>query len=160
MEVARLIAADKYRPGTVAVASELPAVWLSHGKSPELEKVLARVRAGASISASLRPTEHPKHDSQQFTVFIMETSQTDDAKTLLRLSQTQDARGHSMIGVASGRLFSLIVARAFMDGVEAYETPKTIVRFEAGLTKLLDRYADKDKYSKPAIPDEARNGLA
>jgi len=145
MEVAQFIAADKYQPGTVAVASELPPVWLSRGKNPELAMVLGRVRAGASISARLRPNEHPKYDCQQFTVFIVETPQSDDAKTLLRLSQAEEARGHSMIGVASGRLFSLIVARAFMDGVEAYETPKTIVRFKVGLTKILDRYSDKDK---------------
>lgn len=141
--VAQLVAADKYQPESVSVATELPPVWLSRGKNAELDRVLAGIRAGATISARLRPNEHPKHDSQQFTVFIVETSQAADAQTLLRLSQTKDVHGHSMIGVAAGRLFALVVARAFMDGVEAYETPKSLARFREGLTKVLARYAEK-----------------
>ena len=140
--VAGLVAADKYQPETVSLATELPPIWLSRGKNTELERVLAGVRGGATVSARLRPGEHPKHESQQFTVFIVETAQASDAQTLVRLSQTGEARGHSMVGVAAGKLFSLVVARAFMDGVESYETPKSLPRFEEGLAKILARYAD------------------
>ena len=94
----------------------------------------------------------PSFDNQQFTVFIVETSQTADAQTLLRLSQSEDARGHCMIGVAADRLFALIVARAFTDGVEAYETPKSLARFREELTKILVTSA-----ATPASPELPRS---
>ena len=95
------------------------------------------------MHGSLRPNEHPKHREQGLFVFIVETSQPDDAQTLLRLSQAKDVQGHCMIGAAAGRLFALIVARSIIVGVEAYETPKSLARFEEGLTKVLAGYADK-----------------
>jgi hypothetical protein len=143
LAVARLVAADKYQPESVSVETELPPIWLSRGKNANLERVLARVRGGASIHARLRPNEHPKHAEQGFFVFIVETSQPDDAQTVLRLSQAKDVQGYCMIGAAADRLFALIVARSIMEGVEAYETPKTLVRFEEGLTRVLAAYADK-----------------
>lgn len=95
------------------------------------------------MHGSLRPSEHPKHREQGFFVFIVETSQPDDAQTLLRLSQAKDVQGHCMIGAVAGRLFALIVARSIIVGVEAYETPKSLARFEEGLAKVLAGYADK-----------------
>jgi len=143
IDAAQLVAADKYLPDSVSVATELPPVWLSHGKNAELDGVLASVRGAATISARLRSNEHPKHNSQQFTMFIVETSQIADAQTLLRFSRVNDNREHIMIGVASGKLFALIVARSFVQGDEAYETPKSLARFQEGLTKILVQYADK-----------------
>ena len=43
MEVARLVATDKYQPGSISVAAELPSMWLSRGKNADLEKVLAGI---------------------------------------------------------------------------------------------------------------------
>ncbi|MBI3862408.1 MAG: hypothetical protein HY290_10985 [Planctomycetia bacterium] len=141
LQVSRLIAADKYQPDSVSVAAELPPFWLSRGENPELEQVLARVRGGASISARLRPGEHGQHDSQQFSVFIVETSAATDAQKLLRLSQVKEVRDHSMTGAATGKLFALIVARAFMEGAQAFETPSSLARFEKGLAETLARFA-------------------
>lgn len=141
--VARLVAADKYQPQSVSVETELPPIWLSRGKNADLDRVLATVRGGATIHARLRPNEHPKHADQGFFVFIVETSQPADAQILLRLSQAKDVQGHCMIGGAAGRLFALIVARSITEGVEAYETPKALARFEEGLTRTLAEFADK-----------------
>ncbi len=143
LDVAQMVAADKYYPDGVSIAAKLPPVWLSRGKNAELDGVLARIRGGATMSARLRTNEHPKHDSQQFTVFIVETSQDADAQTLLRLAQVKDNREHSMIGVAAGKLFALIVARSFVEGDEGFETLKSLERFREGMTKILAKYADK-----------------
>jgi len=141
--VARLVATDKYQPQTVSVETELPPIWLSRGKNADLDRVLSRVRGGATIHARLRPNEHPEHAKQGFYVFIVETSQPDDAQILLRLSQAKDVQGHCMIGGAAGRLFALIVAQSEWIGVGAYETTKTLARFEKGLTNVLGAYAEK-----------------
>ena len=143
IEVAHLAAADKYQPRNITVGFILPSVWLSRGKNAELEKVLADVRGGANVSAKLRPGEHPKYESQQFNVFIVEASQATDAQALLRLSKSKSSLGHSMVGVAADRLFALIVVRSFVNGVEAFETPKSLTRFRDGLSKILNRYAKK-----------------
>ena len=59
IEIADLVAKDKYQPSSLKVASELPAVWLKSDENPSLNSVLQKVRAGASIYANLRTNEHP-----------------------------------------------------------------------------------------------------
>ena len=54
VDVARLVAADKYRPTSVAVASDLPSVWLETGDNKaRLGGALRRARAGANVHAAL-----------------------------------------------------------------------------------------------------------
>jgi len=60
----------------------------------------------------------------------------------LRLAKTNTSPHHSKLGLATGRLFCLIVARSFVDGVAAYETQESLSRFSDGVTAILDRYAN------------------
>lgn len=70
IEIANLVAKDKYQPSSVEVASELPAVWLRPKENPSVPSVLEKVRAGASILAGLRPNEHPSYKSQMLMIFF------------------------------------------------------------------------------------------
>ena len=102
MDVAHLVAADKYQPDGISVAAELPPVWLSRGKNAELDTVIARIRGGASLHGSLRPNEHPKHAEQGFFVFIVETSQPDDAQNASPIVPSQGRSG-ALHGRCCGR---------------------------------------------------------
>lgn len=140
VELSELIATDKYHPDSIEVATELPDVWLTGGDDAILKRILGDIRGGASISASALPGEVPNHDSQQFTVFLVEAADESDAADLLRLSTMTNSVHHSNLATACGRLFCLIVARSFVEGVAGYETQGSLNRFRDAVSETLSRF--------------------
>lgn len=140
LEVSRFIAADKYQPDYVTLGPTFGAFWISEKRNLELNILLSRVRAGAMASGKLRPGEHRRHEEQQLTIYIVETSQYGDARTLRQLSRAKGVTGHVMLGVAVRQLFALVVARD-VAGIPGYETSRSLTRFAGGLAKILARYA-------------------
>lgn len=141
VEIRQLISQDKYYPDSIKIASTIPPVWLGGGVDEEINKVLTSVRGGASVSGSLRPSEHVAHNSQQFSVFLVETADPADVQILLKASKVK-VPGHCKLGVAEGNLFCLIVARSFVQGDEAFETDESLKRFSGDFGEVLKRYAD------------------
>jgi hypothetical protein len=141
--IANYIAADKYLPYRVSVATKLPTIWLGRDKNPLLDHLLGRARAGATISGRLRPKEHPQHKDQYLWVFIEETLEASDAKALLQLSHANAGLERCCrMGLAAGRLFALVVARPTRMGVASFETADSLTRFRDGLTQILLEYAN------------------
>jgi len=143
VEIARLVAADKYTSASPSVAADLPPVWLEGVDDAALRRALGAVRAGANVAAHLKPGLHPDADSQQFTVFVVETADEAGARTLLDLSKRKRGAGVATLGLAEGRLFCLVVARSFTVGVESFETTESLSRFSRGLAELLRRHAKR-----------------
>jgi hypothetical protein len=141
IEIADLIAKDKYRASSVEVASELPAVWLKSAENPSLESVLKKVRAGASIHGNLRPNEHPTYKSQVLMIFLVEMDDERAAQELQEMSRKKKPANYSMVGVSNGKLFCLVIGESFEQGVAAFETPETLPRFAKGITEILGRYS-------------------
>jgi hypothetical protein len=142
IEIADLIATDKYQPDSVSVASELPRIWLESQDNNALDRALKTIQAGANVFARLRPGEDPNHDSQMFVVFLVEVNDESASQVLLDLSKRRSA-GYSMFGVKEGRLFCLAVARSFVAGVSSFETTETLSRFSKGIGDILRRSAVK-----------------
>jgi hypothetical protein len=136
IDIAELIATDKYQPDTLSVASDLPGIWLESQDNRALAKALKAIQAGARVDARLRPAEHPSYDSQMFVVFIVEANDDSAAQVLLDLSKKKSA-GYCILGVKEGRLFCLAVARSFVVGVESFETTESLSRFAKGLGNIL-----------------------
>jgi hypothetical protein len=142
IDISRLIASDSYQPSRIEVAAELPDVWLGAQHSPAGQRILSSIRAGAMVSASLRPDEHANHNSQQFTVFLVETANESDAKSLYKLAENNKSPHYCKLALSRSGLFCIVVARSFVDGVEAYETNDSLKRFSDGLSAILERYAE------------------
>jgi len=140
IEIADLVAKDKYRASSVEVASELPAVWLKSAENPSVESVLKKVRAGASIHGNLRPNEHPTYKSQVLMIFLVEMDDERAAQELQEMSRKKKPANYSMVGVSNGKLFCLVIGESFEQGVAAFETPETLPRFAKGITEILGRY--------------------
>jgi len=136
MEIAELITTDKYQPSSIQVATSLPSIWLESKKN-KTPKALRAIRAGGSISAKLRPNQHPNHDSQMLVIFVVEAQDEATAEELLLMSRKKKASDYSMAGVAEGRLFCLVVARSFVQGVESFETIDSVARFLPGIGRIL-----------------------
>jgi hypothetical protein len=143
VDLAEYIAADKYQPSHVDIATKLPDIWLKTNDSASLEKSLRAVRGGASIGGKLRPNEHPDHESQMFTIFLVEVADESAAKALLELSKKKNPTDYCMLGLAERNLFCLVVARSFVAGNKAFETSGSLARFSNGIAGILSRYAGK-----------------
>lgn len=76
-------------------------------------------------------------------IFLEEMVNESAARMLLDLSRNKRPSGYSMIGVARGKLFCLVVARSFVAGVGPIETPESLYRFSNGIGEVLDRYVRK-----------------
>lgn len=144
IDISELVASDSYQPSEVEVATELPDVWLG-GRKMATERILSSIRAGATVSASLRPDKHADHDSQQFTVFLVETANESDAQALYQSAHAAKSPNHCKLALVRSRLFCLVVARSFVDGVDGYETNESLTRFSDGLGKILERHAGHEE---------------
>jgi hypothetical protein len=138
--LSRLIAADKYEPSSIALASKLPAVWFSKGDTLKLEHALHAVRAGVSISAELRPSDTYDYMHQKLLAFLVELKNDRFADDLYRVAENTHtiARPFAIMAAVSGRLFCLIVGRSFVMGTSNHETDASLHRFAAGVTRLLE----------------------
>jgi hypothetical protein len=144
LAIADFLATDKYLPSSVEVATELPRVWIESGDRAALDQTMKSIRASASVTGSLRPEECPDHHYQQFTVFLTELANESDSQRLLEIAGQKHPTDYCMIPLAVGRLFCLIVARSFVQGIEAFETGHTLTRFAQPITDILRRGVAKD----------------
>jgi hypothetical protein len=143
LDLADHVAADKYQPSYVEVGSQLPGHWLKTKDSASLDKSLQAVRGSATIDGRLRPHEHPEHERQWLTIFLVEVAEESAAQTLLDLSNQKKPTDYCMLGLAEGKLFCLVVERSYVPG-NAFETPDSLARFSPGITRILRRYAGKN----------------
>jgi hypothetical protein len=142
IDIAELVAKDEYQPSRVEVSSELPSVWLRPKENPSVTPLLGKVRAGAHIFAQLRANEYPSYKSHVLMIFLVEMPDEGAVRELREISAKTRPADYSMLGVANGKLFCLVIGRSFELGVPSLETPKTLRRFTSGITEILRRYSN------------------
>jgi hypothetical protein len=143
LDIADLIAADKYQPDSVKIATELPSVWLESSAKDAVEKLLQKARGGASIDGRLRPGEYAQADSQILMIFVVELQDEPTAQVLLEMSREKKTTKYAMIGVAEKQLFCLMVGESWRGGVDSFETPEKLSRFSKGIAEILLRHTQK-----------------
>jgi hypothetical protein len=143
LEVMDVLERDEYQPGGVVLASHVPTVWLRTGGSPNpggVSLALHTTRADAAIYASLRPGVLPPRRDQSLMVFLVELANEQDARLLHDVSRQVRHPTTTLLGMAEGRLFCLLVAAPAYSG-RLYETTERLARFQAPLSAILRRYA-------------------
>jgi hypothetical protein len=139
MKIASIIDADSYRTDSIELATELPDVWLKTPEPSSLKQTLAKVCAGATITARLPADKHTEASSQQFAVFLVEMDSPDSANVLLKLSQSKKPKDYSMLGIAADHIFCLVVARSFVQGVAAFEKGESLNRFQKQIQQAISQ---------------------
>jgi hypothetical protein len=139
IKIASIIDADSYRTDSIELATELPEVWLKTSDPNPLKQALSKVLGCATITARLLADKHSAAHVQQFTVFLVETNSPETAGVLLRLSQTKRPKDHSVLGVAAGPIFCLVVARSFVQGVAAFESGDSLNRFQKPIQQAINQ---------------------
>jgi hypothetical protein len=140
LEIADYVASDKYQPESVEIATALPAFWLESKATRDLNRILRAVSGAASINARLRPNEHPGYESQMLLVFVVEAENEAAAGSLLEMCDNKKSSDYSMVGMAEGRLFCVVVARSFV-GAGSFETSQSLSRFPRGISPILRQHA-------------------
>lgn len=138
-KIASIIEADSYRTNYIEIATQLPDVWLKTPEPSPLKETLAKVCAGATINAQLLTDKHAEAMSQQFTVFLVELDLPDSANILLKLSQSKKPKSYSMLGVAVDRIFCLVIARSFVQGVAGFENSESLNRFQKQIQQAISQ---------------------
>ena len=136
LRVATALRGDDYVIDDPQLAAQLPAVWLSASGDEQLEPILGRARGVAVVHARLRPEAYPEPHTQQLTAWVMEAQSEGDAAHLAQLARTPRP-DDALVGLATGPLFVLVMARSVVVGVEAYEDGERLRRFEPRLRDVL-----------------------
>lgn len=144
--IAGVISADAYQADDPLLASELPQVWLADAGDAgdvALGPIVESARGTATIHGRLRPSVSADHASQQLTVFLLEVDDRDAAHRLAAMARRGSPLA-ALLGVAVGRLFALMVARSWVEGVPSHETPDQLARFAAPLAEALEPWSASD----------------
>jgi len=139
IDLAECLGRDRYRVNSIDFGGVMPRVWLEHRDNADLDAAMGKVRSGLSLDASLRRTPGISASSQHFAVFLMEMKTEPAARDLLGVARQKKAKWFCKVAVAEGPVFCLTVARSFVEGAAAYETPASLARFEESFLEILKR---------------------
>jgi len=139
INIASLVDADSYRTDSIELATELPDVWLKTPKPNSQKQTLTKVLGCVTIDARLLADKHVQAHAQQFTIFLVEMSSSESANIVLSLSQTKKPKDYFALGVASNRVFCLVIARSFVQGTAAFETGDSLSRFRHGIQQAISQ---------------------
>jgi hypothetical protein len=121
----------------VEIAVEVPAAWFAKERRSAVEGTLARSRGAVEIRGTLRKEYSPAAGAQMFFQWIVEVPTESEAKQLVEDAGSATSLGDRIcVGVSSGRLFGLLVAGSFMQGVEPFESRETLAEL-AEQTRVL-----------------------
>ncbi|MET0646312.1 MAG: hypothetical protein ABW208_06795 [Pyrinomonadaceae bacterium] len=140
VDVARLVANDKYENVSASVADEMARHWLETDDNAALDRALRSARAGATVHASHRGGAQTGMPTQVLMVFLVEASSEADARALLEIAGRKKSPDDGVLALAEGRLFCLLVARAGFMSSKNEETNESVRRFSAGLAEILHRH--------------------
>ena len=143
LELSTLIDQDRYRTAGVTAGERLPAAWFPRSSANDLEAKLDRIHGCVTVNAQLRPDD-PANDGNsgamspyQFTVFVAEAADVDDAAHFAEWSLPTEKWNHAALAVQFGPVLALVVARSFVQGVAGIETNEALRRFADPIRELL-----------------------
>lgn len=120
------------------LAAEVPAVWFEKSHRSRAEQLLKKALGGISVNGKLRQAYSDKPFAQQFVQWVVEMPTAEEARTLVEYVGVNTRLGSRFVtGVASGRLFSLLVAGSAMEGVDSFETPESLTAIANETRALL-----------------------
>jgi hypothetical protein len=141
IDASTVIEQDNYVAESVAIAEDLPEVWLQAGQSRSVPE-LKGLRAGARVTGRLRPEAHQSYASQQLFLFVAELEDESSVSRLLERTATLRPKHYALLVAGRGPLVAVLAGSSFIEGVPAFETTQSLERFRAGIDLILKRYAE------------------
>jgi hypothetical protein len=136
-KVVAFIERDKYRVDSLTTGSDLPTVWLPAAAPSTLHALEGLL---GCISVSARPKDDREGVSNQtFEVWIAEVGNRPDAQAIAAAATPKPGSDIAILGVASGTLCSVMVARSVVEGVRPLEDTKSLERFRTALQAAISQ---------------------
>jgi hypothetical protein len=136
LQVADALRTDDYAIEDPELAVEMPAYWLSETDDRALAALLGAARGASVTYGRLRPNGQIEPASQMFTAWLVELDDAAAADHLVLLARTPPP-GTSLLAMAHGSLFFLLVARSVVQGVDPYERGDDLERFRSSVRVAL-----------------------
>lgn len=125
LQLAEALRATRY-VSYVEIAAKVPDVWFASGRREDASSRLRSALAAAVIHGHLRK-EYSADSMQMFIEWVVEMPAERDCEQLVAdVGTGTELDGRYIIGLAVGRLFALLVAGSWQQGVEPYESPSTM----------------------------------
>jgi hypothetical protein len=136
----------------VVIAEKVPDVWFASSRREDARSRLSRALAAAVIHGDLRK-EYSVDGMQMFVAWVVEMPGEGDCEQLVAdVGTGTELDGRYVIGLAVGRLFALLVAGSWQQGVEPYESPSTLAELAEEARVIMARtVANGDKPIKPRV---------
>jgi hypothetical protein len=133
--VVNFLEADRYRVTAITTGSDLPKVWLP-ASTPASER--ARTTLRGCLSVSTRPLCAAEGmPDQMLTVWVGEARAPQDAVAIATAAIPKTGSGIALIGLATGVVCAVLVARSVVQGVPPVEDQESVRRFRAPLMAAL-----------------------
>jgi hypothetical protein len=133
--IVQFIERDRYRVNDVTTGADLPAVWLPAAKATTLG-------AAEALRACLTVSARPKSDARgtpehMFSVFLAEARNSQDAEDIANAAVPKPGSETALVGVASGTICAVLVARSVVVGVAPMEDMQSLGRFREPLLHAM-----------------------
>ena len=126
---------DEYRVQDITTGADLPAVWLPAADTAT-RRASKNLRGCLSVSARPNTDRHGRSD-QMFSVWLAEAANATDTLAITAAATPMAGSDIAIIGVASGPLCAVLVARSVVIGVPPLEDMQSLERFRAPLQVAL-----------------------
>jgi hypothetical protein len=130
-----LIERDRYRVNDVTTGTDMPAVWLPAGDATTLQAREA-LRACLTVSARLESDGRGMPD-HMFSVFLAEARNSHEAEDIANSAVPKPGSETALMGVASGKVCAVLVARSVVVGVAPLEGMQSLTRFREPLLQAI-----------------------
>ena len=134
-KVIQVIERDRYRVHDVTTGTDMPAVWLPAADAATLE---ARDALRACVTVSARPNSDvhgmPDH---MFSVFLAEARNSSGAEKIAKAAVPKPSSDIALVGVATGAICAVLVARSVVMGVAPLEDMQSLARFREPLLHAI-----------------------
>jgi hypothetical protein len=127
---------------SLEIGTELPLVWFDNSRDTWLVRILRRISASrlfgcASIHAVPMSDPEPMRSGQSLLVLLAEASNERVARQMADAAQIASNSDASQIGLASGRLFAVIIQRSWMADTPPIEDAASLERLRGAIESLL-----------------------
>jgi hypothetical protein len=133
--VAVLLADGTWRLGDPTTGARLQAVWLRAGDADQVRDVLRSITGCVNLDGILADLTAPGARAQRMLVFLAETEDQAAAGVIAAAAGGGDSV--AIVGVASGLLCAVLIARSVVEDVPSAETQASLERFRTALTGAL-----------------------
>lgn len=126
-----------YRISGIQIAGELPLVWLNSPERSPIARMVGNISGCISIQGVPGADPDPRSSGQSILVFLGEARNDQDAQEIATAADERTDALHTQLGIATGRLFAVIIQWSWMADTPPLEDRQSLERLRPVFERLL-----------------------